>query len=222
MTAIVDGCDTNRMHPQTFFSTLTSRKFLPIFIMLVIFLAGVFFILSLPIGRVLQKKGAIVSPTPIPSSFHGKTFATKQFVVQYPSNWKQDIPDSPQSEIKSFTFTVAGKSYRFADNPPTGQSLGEAGSLGVDTIVSTNALYGGRNFLRSIWYVKGKPIFIQAMPNEKGFNFDIFSMELPPEDTQQYIDQFDEMLKGLQFTGDFQPPLTPAPTMQAPQTLHLN
>ncbi len=161
------------------------------------------------------------TPSPIPLSFSPKIYTSvdNQYQIQIPQEWNVQKNSSNQDKTTTITYSENNNSYIFTSSPP-GSAIGDASLMHVDTLEMSPVNYGGRNFLLKIWSYQGTPVLIQALPNEQGFIYDSFSMQLPPTNTQKYIDIFNQIMSELQIPQSLQS--SPQPTIDGAQVLHIS
>ncbi len=203
------------MHPPSFFSFVTSKKFIPILICGIIILAF-FFYGIVSYSPATSGQLSVTSPTPIPIVWKEKPEPAQNFSIQLPANWAEKINAVPTDRVQQYIYTVNGTVYTFTISPP-GQGVADASLMQVDTITHTPVVYGGRNFLLSIWKYQGTPFLIEAVPNEQEFYFSSFAMQLPPVNTDQYIALFEQVMQKLQLPKNLQ--ISPQPTLEGAGTV---
>lgn len=114
----------------------------------------------------------------------------------YPLAWK-NISSDPSSGVVTLTYAADGGTYRFNVSPP-----GQINPEGVDNLAYTitTATYGGREYTRAVWTAAGVPFYVTAIPQQiSGTTYYVLSMQIPPQNTQQYLDTFDQIAGTLQY-----------------------
>jgi hypothetical protein len=158
------------------------------------------FVLYLYSSKSQKTKKASFIPTPTPFSVvipQHYVDPDNMYSLNYPSSWKQT--KSINSPVNHFLFTKDGQEYRFTVSPP-----GSVYPQGMDGTEEKEVNYGGKEFTRIIWMMKGQPSFITAAPKDITALPYIFSMRLPPQDAQAYIALFDTTLSSFKLLTNSQ------------------
>lgn len=155
------------------------------------------------------------TPTPIPLTFTPKTYVnnSQRLTLLYPQEWIQETNISSQDQTAIFSFVQNDKKYLFIASPP-GQGETDTSLMNVDKLEATSVIYGGRYFLKKVWSYKSEPVLISAIPNEKGFIFDSFTMDVPTGNSEKYLGIFDQIMREIKMP--FTPDGKPGPTIMQP------
>lgn len=164
-----------------------------LFVLIVVILILVFIFLNVTSPK---KKNPSYVPLPTPVSVvslpNRYTSVDKNYTLAYPDSWNP--PTVSYSDlVKPFTFSVDGKTYRFSVGPLGGQGIE---GLDADSDVK-NVLYNGKQYQRIVLSHKSDhlPFYILAMPlNAPSATSYVFSMDIPPTNTDYYIGVFDQIV----------------------------
>lgn len=104
-------------------------------------------------------------------------------------------------------FTDNGSNYSFSIG--IGNTLPDAALIGATT-QKQDVVYGGKKFLKIVWNRDGVPIDVAAVPNEVGFHFYAFTMDIPPSDPQKYLAMFDQIMSHLTINRSLDDIISPA------------
>src|SRR5258708_4194591 len=132
------------MHPPSIYSFVTSKRFLPIFIVIV-FVLGIIFYGALSISPSQPKNlQNLLSPTPVAGGWKKYKNDNQDYAIQYPANFHEEVASTG---IKTFSFDESGKIYHFVVFPPGTGSVGIQGyAQHVDTMQHTTITYTGKQF----------------------------------------------------------------------------
>lgn len=166
---------------------------LGIIVLLPFVLYGIFFAAH---PKQKSENNSLVSPTPVPLILNKQYVSPDTtYTVHYPSSWT--LVTYPGDAVTNFVFTQDGQQYAFVVSPP-GQTNPENLDPKTTTSETTDVIIGSQTFTQTLWKNNGQPFFITAFPtnNEKG---SFFSMQLPPSNTEYYLNLFNKILSTTQF-----------------------
>lgn len=160
--------------------------------------------------------------TPTPTAITVKDFPhsfsnpSAGFTVAYPANFSLQPNIESTDQTTTFTYGVNGKKYAF-QVIPGGTAGTQAYSQKVDKIVNKVIYIDSIQFMQQIWYYQNNPFFVSAIPNEEGVSPISFQMQLPSENSDQYLDLFTKIISNSQLPQQQNLP-TPMISLQAEGT----
>lgn len=180
------------MHPSSLYSFVTSKKMIPVAVVVIILLAILFYGLENQTSQITTQ--SFVSPTPVSLDLTQQyKDPSNSYSISYPGTWKTVQTNSP---VGALTFEQAQQDYRFTVSPP-GQ-INPEGSENT-TIEQRDIEYGGKLYTIQLWEKQGKPFYIVAIPKDIKTNPHFFSMQLPPQNTDEYIAAFGRIVASLKY-----------------------
>jgi hypothetical protein len=143
---------------------------------------------------------SILQATPIPITFQPKVYKDTMSVysLPYPSLWNVNAYNRTDGvHIVSFSFVENDKEYLF-NILPQASIVPESYTDNPSSIQTKDIFVGKKQFTETIIYREKTPFFIMASSKDDS-ELSTFSLKLPPTNTQNYIDIFNQMITNLTF-----------------------
>lgn len=210
-----------KMNLSKFLSAMSSVKKRTISaIGFVLLVAVVYIFISYRQGNVLSPSLPGAIPTPIP--YVGKIYSDpqNQYTIQVPQGWSEAQDINPDTNTTVFMFNQNNQQYAFQILPYGASPQAYASKM--DEIESNVIYIDGRQFLRSLWIYQDKPFFISVSPNEENLAIPTFQMRLPQDNTQQYINLFDQTVSHMSLSPQLKSIPSPRVTIQAPGVVNFS
>lgn len=120
--------------------------------------------------------------------------SSHNFTLRYPDTFTQVINSNPDDTSLTLTFNQYNKTYHFLVSPP-GQINPEVDA--TTQIQQSYTVYGEKTYTKKTWLKKGIPFYVVAIPKDLTTTPYLFSMELPPTNTDQYIQTFEKIVSSF-------------------------
>ena len=173
-----------------------------IFLVLFLLLQSILFIALFTNKKHIQTQQGLLNQESSPSAI--------SYTIQYPSSWHSTQNIHTTDQTKRYIFTVDGKQYAFYAFQHGSIPL-QSMTTTPDVVTDQAKIYQKRQFLIRIWSKNNIPFLIMALPNEADLDIDGFVMDLPSQNTNMYIAQFENLIATMHLNSPG--PLTPLPSL---------
>ena len=140
----------------------------------------------------------IPTPTiqPIPTAISIQTLITytppnNTYSIKLPANWQKEENTIASDPVTVFVFTNQSNQYRFTISPP-----GQIDPEGEEDKIreQRKVVYTGKTFTQTVWENSSGPFYIVAIPTDVDATPYYFSMQLPPQHADSYMQLFGQLI----------------------------